>query len=189
MTGRREDEADAGHADARRRHALPRRRGARRLRGAERELFFWLGGARSSSSARSPTSSTARSPAPASKGTVFGAFLDSTFDRLGEAAMLARDRARLHARGQRHRARRGLRRRDRLVPRLVHAREGGGARAARRRRLRLARRARRPDLGRPRPRAVGCAAVADLPPRAMAWITVLQRILFVRRQLRDSRAS
>ena len=31
----------------------------------------------------------------------------------------------------------------------------------------------------------GWLAVADLPPRAMAWLTVVQRMLFVRRQLRE----
>ena len=40
----REDEADPGHAHARRRLALPRGRGARRLRAAKRSCFFWLGG-------------------------------------------------------------------------------------------------------------------------------------------------
>ena len=35
------------------------------------------------------------------------------------------------------------------------------------------------------PRPVGLAAMADLPLAAMAWLTVVQRILFVRRQLRE----
>ena len=128
------------------------------------KLFFWLGGILFIVGSVADILDGALARA-ASKGTVFGAFLDSTFDRLGEAAMLA-------AIG------------------LVFAREGNdialvAAFAAvigsflvsytrakaealgltRRRRLRLARRARRADLGRARPRAVGLAAVADLPPR------------------------
>ena len=46
-------------------------------------------GARSSSSARVADILDGALARAASKGTVFGAFLDSTFDRLGEAAMLA----------------------------------------------------------------------------------------------------
>jgi phosphatidylinositol phosphate synthase len=51
-------------------------------------LFFWLGGALFvvGSIADTPDGALARA---AGKGTVFGAFLDSTFDRVGEAAMLA----------------------------------------------------------------------------------------------------
>ena len=44
---------------------------------------------RSSSSARCSTSSTVRSRAPAGSRRVFGAFFDSTTDRVGEGAMLA----------------------------------------------------------------------------------------------------
>ena len=52
------------------------------------KLFFWLGGLLFvvGSIAAILDGALARA---ASKGTVFGAFLDSTFDRLGEAAMLA----------------------------------------------------------------------------------------------------
>src|SRR3970282_977349 len=52
------------------------------------KLFFWLGGFLFviGSIAGILDGALARA---ASKGTVFGAFLDSTFDRLGEAAMLA----------------------------------------------------------------------------------------------------
>ena len=98
----------------------------------------------------------------ASKGTVFGAFLDSTFDRLGEAAMLAAIGLSFMHDSNEVALVAAFRGGDRLVPRLVHARQGGGARPARRRRLRLPRRAGRAHLGRARARALGLAAVADL---------------------------
>ena len=147
-------------------------------------LFFWLGGVLFVAGSVADILDGALARA-AGKGTVFGAFLDSTFDRLGEAAMLTVDRARLHARLERGGARRDLPRRDRLVARQLHAREGRDARPARRRRVRLAPRAGRDRLGRARDRAVGLAPVAHLPSRAMAWVTVAQRMLFVRRQLRE----
>jgi CDP-diacylglycerol--glycerol-3-phosphate 3-phosphatidyltransferase len=50
-------------------------------------LFFWLGGALFVVGSIADILDGALARA-ASKGTVFGAFLDSTFDRLGEAAML-----------------------------------------------------------------------------------------------------
>jgi phosphatidylinositol phosphate synthase len=50
-------------------------------------LFFWLGGALFIAGSIADILDGALARA-ASKGTVFGAFLDSTFDRLGEAAML-----------------------------------------------------------------------------------------------------
>ena len=50
-------------------------------------LFFWLGGALFVAGSVADILDGALARA-ASKGTVFGAFLDSTFDRLGEAAML-----------------------------------------------------------------------------------------------------
>ena len=50
-------------------------------------LFFWLGGALFVAGSIADILDGALARA-ASKGTVFGAFLDSTFDRLGEAAML-----------------------------------------------------------------------------------------------------
>jgi len=52
------------------------------------KLFFWLGGALFVVGSIADILDGALARA-ASKGTVFGAFLDSTFDRLGEAAMLA----------------------------------------------------------------------------------------------------
>jgi archaetidylinositol phosphate synthase len=119
------------------------------------KLFFWLGGALFVVGSIADILDGALARA-ASKGTVFGAFLDATFDRLGEAAMLAaiglvfmRDgnEAALVAT---------------FAAVTVHPREGRVARASRGCRLRLASRARRADLGRARPRAVGLARVADL---------------------------
>ena len=52
------------------------------------KLFFWLGGVLFVIGSIADILDGALARA-ASKGTVFGAFLDSTFDRLGEAAMLA----------------------------------------------------------------------------------------------------
>ena len=52
------------------------------------KLFFWLGGILFIVGSVADILDGALARA-ASKGTVFGAFLDSTFDRLGEAAMLA----------------------------------------------------------------------------------------------------
>ncbi len=52
------------------------------------KLFFWLGGALFVVGSIADILDGALARA-ASKGTVFGAFLDSTFDRLGEAAMLS----------------------------------------------------------------------------------------------------
>jgi CDP-diacylglycerol--glycerol-3-phosphate 3-phosphatidyltransferase len=52
------------------------------------KLFFWLGGLLFVVGSIADILDGALARA-ASKGTVFGAFLDSTFDRLGEAAMLA----------------------------------------------------------------------------------------------------
>jgi CDP-diacylglycerol--glycerol-3-phosphate 3-phosphatidyltransferase len=52
------------------------------------ELFFWLGGALFVIGSIADILDGALARA-ASKGTVFGAFLDSSFDRVGEAAMLA----------------------------------------------------------------------------------------------------
>ena len=52
------------------------------------KLFFWVGGALFVVGSIADILDGALARA-ASKGTVFGAFLDSTFDRLGEAAMLA----------------------------------------------------------------------------------------------------
>jgi len=125
----------------------------------------------------------------ASKGTVFGAFLDSTFDRLGEAAMLA-------AIG------------------LVFAREGNdvalvaafaaviGSFLVSYTRAKAEALGLRGDVGFGSrvERVVLISVGLALAPwgwlqwpiyvlAAMAWITVIQRILFVRRQLREIAAS
>ena len=149
------------------------------------KLFFWLGGILFIAGSVADILDGALARA-ASKGTVFGAFLDSTFDRLGEAAMLTAIGLVVHARGQRDRARRDVPRGDRLVARQLHAREGGDARSARRCRLRLAPRAGRDHLRRSRDRAVGLAAVArsTSSPRWRGSPSV-QRMWFVRRQLRE----
>ena len=128
------------------------------------KLFFWLGGALFVIGSVADILDGALARA-ASKGTVFGAFLDSTFDRLGEAAMLAAIGLVFMRDGNE----------VALVATFaavigsflvsLHAREGRGTRTPRGRRLRLARRARRPHLGRPLPRSVGVAPVADLPAR------------------------
>ena len=125
------------------------------------KLFFWLGGILFIVGSVADILDGALARA-ASKGTVFGAFLDSTFDRLGEAAMLAAIGLVFAREGNDIALVAVVRGGDRLVPRLLHARQGRGARPPRRRRLRLPRRARRADLDRARPRPVGLAAVADL---------------------------
>lgn len=56
--------------------------------GRHEKLFFWLGGVLFVVGSIADILDGALARA-ASKGTVFGAFLDSTFDRVGEAAMLA----------------------------------------------------------------------------------------------------
>ena len=124
-------------------------------------LFFWLGGVLFVVGSIADILDGALARA-ASKGTVFGAFLDSTFDRVGEAAMLAAIGLSFMHDGNEVALMAAVRGGDRLVPRLVHAREGRGDRPPRRHRLRLARRAGRARLRRPRARAVGAAPVADL---------------------------
>jgi len=96
------------------------------------------------------------------KTTPFGSFLDSTTDRVGEGAMLGAIALIFARPRQRGRARRDDRGDRGIVPRQLHAREGGGTRPPRRRRLRLAGRARRRDHGRPRAGAMGRLAMGDL---------------------------
>ena len=64
-------------------------------------------------------------------GSPFGAFIDSTVDRVGEGFMLGAIALVLHARRPRMGRRARVRRAGRLVPRQLHAREGRGARARR----------------------------------------------------------
>ena len=185
MQRRREDEADAGHAHDGRRHALSRRRACSSAsRSATRSSFFWLGGVLFIVGSVADILDGALARA-ASKGTVFGAFLDSTFDRLGEAAMLA-------AIG------------------LVFAREGNdvalvasfaaviGSFLVSYTRAKAEALGLRGDVGFGSrvERVVLISIGLALAPwgwlqwpiyllAAMAWITVIQRILFVRRQLRE----
>jgi CDP-diacylglycerol--glycerol-3-phosphate 3-phosphatidyltransferase len=147
------------------------------------KLFFWLGGVLFVVGSIADILDGALARA-ASKGTVFGAFLDSTFDRLGEAAMLTaiglvfmrdgneialvatfaavivRSSSRTHARRPKHSASEAT---------------SGSARAS----------SGRPHLRRARSSPMGAPPVAHLLLAATAWLTVVQRMLFVRRQLRD----
>jgi CDP-diacylglycerol--glycerol-3-phosphate 3-phosphatidyltransferase len=147
-------------------------------------LFFWLGGALFVVGSIVDILDGALARA-ASKGTVFGAFLDSTFDRVGEAAMLA-------AIG------------------LVFARDGNdialmaafaamaGSFLVSYTRARAEALGLRGDVGFGSrvERVVLIAVALGLAPwgwlqwpiyvlAAIAWLTVSQRILFVRRQLRE----
>ena len=184
MRGRREDEADAGHA---------RSPGVRLcLAGAvlvgfeshNPKLYFWLGGILFVVGSVADILDGALARA-ASKGTVFGAFLDSTFDRLGEAAMLA-------AIG------------------LVFAHDDNdialvaafaaviGSFLVSYTRAKAEALGLRGDVGFGRGSSGWCSISIGLALApwgwlqwpiyllaAMAWITVFQRILFVRRQLRE----
>ena len=101
------------------------------------------------------------------KGTPFGAFLDSTVDRMGEAFMLGAIALVLMRDENEWGVAPDLRRARGLVPRELHARAGRGDRPARRRRARIAGRARRRDHDRPRARAAQRvrAARRDRAPR------------------------
>jgi CDP-diacylglycerol--glycerol-3-phosphate 3-phosphatidyltransferase len=148
------------------------------------KLFFWLGGALFVAGSIADILDGALARA-ASKGTVFGAFLDSTFDRLGEAAMLT-------AIG------------------LVFMREGNevalvasfaaviGSFLVSYTRAKAEALGLRGDVGfgSRLERVVIVSVGLGLAPwgwlqwpiyllAAMAWLTVVQRILFVRRQLRE----
>ena len=148
------------------------------------KLYFWVGGILFIVGSVADILDGALARA-ASKGTVFGAFLDSTFDRLGEAAMLA-------AIG------------------LVFAREGNdialvaafaaviGSFLVSYTRAKAEALGLRGDVGFGSrvERVVLISVGLGLAPwgwlqwpiyilAAMAWITVVQRILFVRRQLRE----
>jgi CDP-diacylglycerol--glycerol-3-phosphate 3-phosphatidyltransferase len=148
------------------------------------KLFFWLGGALFLAGSIADILDGALARA-ASKGTVFGAFLDSTFDRLGEAAMLT-------AIG------------------LVFMREGNevalvasfaaviGSFLVSYTRAKAEALGLRGDVGfgSRLERVVIVSVGLGLAPwgwlqwpiyllAAMAWLTVVQRILFVRRQLRE----
>jgi CDP-diacylglycerol--glycerol-3-phosphate 3-phosphatidyltransferase len=152
------------------------------------KLAFWVGGVVFVAGSVADILDGALARA-ASKGTVFGAFLDSTFDRLGEAAMLA-------------------------AVGLVFMRDGNevalvaafaaviGSFLVSYTRAKAEALGLRGDIGFGSrvERVVLIAIGLALAPwgwlqwpiyllAAMAWMTVLQRILFVRRQLREIAAA
>jgi len=148
------------------------------------KLFFWLGGILFIVGSVADILDGALARA-ASKGTVFGAFLDSTFDRLGEAAILT-------AIGL------SFARADNLV--AVVATFGAiiGSFLVSYTRAKAEALGLRGDVGFGSrvERVVLISVGLFLAPwgwlqwpiyllAAMAWITVIQRILFVRRQLRE----
>ena len=112
------------------------------------------------------------------KGTPFGAFLDSTVDRVGELFMLSAIGLVLMRDGSEWGVAR-IRRRRRLVPGQLHARPRGGDRPGRRR-LRQPCRAVVISVGLAL-RHFGVAPYVVAVLTATAWLTVLQRILFVRK--------
>jgi CDP-diacylglycerol--glycerol-3-phosphate 3-phosphatidyltransferase len=148
------------------------------------KLFFWLGGALFVAGSIADILDGALARA-ASKGTIFGAFLDSTFDRLGEAAVLTAI---------------GLSfMRDSNETALVATFAAVvGSFLVSYTRARAESLGLRGDVGFGSrvERVVIIAVGLFLAPwgwlqwpvyllAAMAWITVLQRMLFVRRQLRE----
>jgi CDP-diacylglycerol---glycerol-3-phosphate 3-phosphatidyltransferase len=148
------------------------------------KVFFWLGGILFVAGSIADILDGALARA-ASKGTVFGAFLDSTFDRVGEAAVLAAIGLSLMRDG------------NELALVATFAAVAGSFLVsytrARAEALGL-----RGDVGFGSrvERVVIIAAALFLAPwgwlewpiyllAALAWLTVAQRILFVRRQLRE----
>ena len=138
----------------------------------------------SSSSARCWTSWTARSRATAGAAPTFGAFIDSTTDRIGEAAVLGaivlvlmRDGNEVGVALTIAALAGGM-----LVPYARARAEALGPQG--RGRLRRPRRARGDHRRLARARALGRAAVGMALLALAAWSTVLQRILLVRTQLR-----
>ncbi len=180
-SGSRPDARHPERADRERRHAVRDRRDPRALEHRNEMLFYWVGAAVFVAGSVLDILDGALARA-GGKSTPFGAFLDSTTDRVSEGFMLAAIAYVFAYENKTLRRRRGGCGR-RLVPRLLHAGPGRGARAEGRRRDRLTRRTRRRDHRRPRPRAVGRPAVGDRAAAATAWITVCQRVLSVRKQL------
>jgi CDP-diacylglycerol---glycerol-3-phosphate 3-phosphatidyltransferase len=148
------------------------------------KLFFWLGGVLFVLGSVADILDGALARA-ASKGTVFGSFLDSTFDRVGEAAILAAIALSFAHDGN-----------DVGVVATVVA--VGGSFLVSYSRAKAEALGLRGDvgLGSRLERVVIISIALGLAPwgwlewpiyllAAMAWITVAQRVLFVRRQLRD----
>jgi CDP-diacylglycerol---glycerol-3-phosphate 3-phosphatidyltransferase len=147
-------------------------------------LFFWLGGALFVVGSIADILDGALARA-ASKGTVFGAFLDSTFDRVGEAAMLA-------AIGL------SFMRDDNEVALIAAFAAVTGSFLVSYTRAKAESIGLRADVGFGSrvERVVLIAVGLGLAPwgwlewpiyalAVLAWLTVFQRILFVRRQLRE----
>ena len=97
------------------------------------------------------------------KGTPFGAFLDSTVDRVGEVFMLSAIGLVLMRDGSEWGLAFAFAAIGRLVPRQLHARARRGHGPQGRRRFRQPGRAGRRDLGRPRLRPLGVAALRRSP--------------------------
>ncbi len=148
------------------------------------KLYFWLAGLLFIVGSVADILDGALARA-ASKGTVFGAFLDSTFDRLGEAAMLAAIGL-VFARGGNHVA---------LVASFAAV---TGSFLVSYTRAKAEALGLRGDVGFGSrvERVVLISVGLALAPwgwlewpiyllATMAWLTVIQRILFVRRQLRE----
>jgi CDP-diacylglycerol--glycerol-3-phosphate 3-phosphatidyltransferase len=148
------------------------------------KLFFWLGGILFVAGSVADILDGALARA-ASKGTVFGAFLDSSFDRVGEAAMLAAIGLSLMRDGNET----GV---------VLSSLAVGGSFLVSYTRAKAEALGLRGDVGFGSrvERVVLIAVGLGLAPwgwlewpvyalAAVAWITVGQRILFVRRQLRE----
>jgi CDP-diacylglycerol--glycerol-3-phosphate 3-phosphatidyltransferase len=148
------------------------------------KLYFWLGGVLFVAGSIADILDGALARA-ASKGTVFGAFLDSTFDRLGEAAMLTAIGVALMRDGN-----------EIAVAATFAAMAGSFLVSYTRARAEALGLKGDVGFGSRVERVVLIAVGLGLAPwgwlqwpiyvlAAMAWLTVAQRILFVRRQLRE----
>ncbi|HXG75108.1 MAG TPA: CDP-alcohol phosphatidyltransferase family protein [Gaiellaceae bacterium] len=148
------------------------------------KLFFWLGGVLFVVGSIADILDGALARA-ASKGTVFGAFLDSTFDRLGESAMLAAVGLALMRDSN-----------ETAVVATFAAVTGSFLVSYTRAKAEALGLRGDVGFGSRVERVVLVSVALGLAPwgwlqwpvyllAAMAWITVAQRILFVRRQLRE----
>jgi CDP-diacylglycerol---glycerol-3-phosphate 3-phosphatidyltransferase len=148
------------------------------------KVFFWLGGILFVAGSIADILDGALARA-ASKGTVFGAFLDSTFDRVGEAAVLTAIGLSLMRDGNE-------------IALVTTFAAVAGSFLVSYTRARAEALGLRGDVGFGSrvERVVIIAAALFLAPwgwlewpiyllAALAWLTVAQRILFVRRQLRE----